>query len=264
MKRRSRRTGAMCSPDDLPSNGDEASFETELEWIVTDGYSRIILCEPGEPLSVSGPCWEEPWMLDEAERIGVAIPDDATLGHCWDNGNMAPVISRTMVIDGDELVPEPGMGLELSEAPATLQVNDLGSFERIGRVRSADATGANTSVPRGRVGCRPDLGYRRGQAGIPSPHHPSCRTRRARLVDRRTRRSARRRPIQRRRWPAGNPSSRRRRRRHDRARCSLPLPQHRASTLFGSSPMPMAAVGFTPGQGQDPEQDLPRARRHVL
>ena len=42
-------------------------------------------------------------MLDEAERIGVAIPDDATLGYCWDNGNMAPVISRTMVIDGDEL-----------------------------------------------------------------------------------------------------------------------------------------------------------------
>ena len=42
-------------------------------------------------------------MLDEAEQIGVAIPDDATLGYCWDNGNMAPVISRTMVIDGDEL-----------------------------------------------------------------------------------------------------------------------------------------------------------------
>ena len=39
----------VLTSDDLPSNGDEASFETELEWIVTDGYSRIILCEPGEP-----------------------------------------------------------------------------------------------------------------------------------------------------------------------------------------------------------------------
>jgi len=127
----------VLTSDDLPSNGDEASFETELEWIVTDGYSRIILCEPGEPLSVSGfQCYEEPWMLDEAERIGVAIPDGATLGYCWDNGNMAPVINRTMVIDGDELWSlSSEWGWISPEAPATLQVNDLGSFERIGRVQ---------------------------------------------------------------------------------------------------------------------------------
>jgi hypothetical protein len=122
---------------DLPSNRDEASFETELEWILTDGYSRIILCEPGEPLSVSGfQCYEETWMLEEAERIGIAIPDDATLGYCWDNGNLAPVISRTMVIDGDELWSlSSEWGWSSPEAPATLQVNDLGSLERIGRVQ---------------------------------------------------------------------------------------------------------------------------------
>ena len=72
----------------------------------------------------------------EAEQIGVAIPDDATLGYCWDNGNMAPVISRTMVIDGDELWSlSSEWGWNSPEAPATLQVNDLGSFERIGRVQ---------------------------------------------------------------------------------------------------------------------------------
>ena len=38
----------VLTSDDLPTSGDETSFETELEWIVTDGYSRIILCEPGE------------------------------------------------------------------------------------------------------------------------------------------------------------------------------------------------------------------------
>ena len=125
----------MLTSDDLPSSGDETSFETELEWIVTDGYSRIILCEPGEPLSVSGfQCYEEPWMLDKAEQIGVAIPDDATLGYCWDNGNMAPVISRTMVIDGDEPVPEPEWG-GTPRGAGNAPGQRPWLFERIGRVQ---------------------------------------------------------------------------------------------------------------------------------
>ncbi|MEO0492300.1 MAG: beta-propeller domain-containing protein [Actinomycetota bacterium] len=127
----------VLTPEDLPSNGDEASFESEFEWILSDDYSRIILCEPGESLSVSGfQCYEESWMLQEAERVGVAIPDGAVLGYCWDNGNRAPVISRTMVIDGDELWSlSSEWGWPSPEAPATLQVNDLGSLERIGRVQ---------------------------------------------------------------------------------------------------------------------------------
>ncbi|MEM8706240.1 MAG: beta-propeller domain-containing protein, partial [Actinomycetota bacterium] len=126
----------VITSEDLPSNGDENEFESEFEWIVDDEWSRVILCDEGQTLSVSGfQCYEDEWIADEAARMGFDIPEGSTLAYCWDNGNQSPVISRSMVIDGDEIwTLSSEWGWPSPEAPAQLQVNDLGSLERIGRV----------------------------------------------------------------------------------------------------------------------------------
>ncbi|MEM9201665.1 MAG: beta-propeller domain-containing protein, partial [Actinomycetota bacterium] len=123
---------AVITPDDLPQDaGDEV--RSEFEWIVAEDYSRIILCDQGQALAVTGfQCVEEPWLAEEAERIGFVIPDGATIGYCWDNGNQAPVVSRTMVINADELwTLSSDWGYASPESPVRLQVNDIASFERL-------------------------------------------------------------------------------------------------------------------------------------
>ncbi len=123
----------VLTSDDLPSNGDPDEFESELEWIVSDSYSRIIVCEEGETATVSGfQCYDEPWILDEAERLGFDLPAGTTIAYCWQDGNQAPVISRTMVINADELwTLSSDWGWPSPQSPARLQINDMSSLERL-------------------------------------------------------------------------------------------------------------------------------------
>ena len=123
----------VLTSDDFPSNGEFDEFETELEWIVAEEYSRVIVCENGESLSVSGfDCFEESWILEEAKRAGIDLPTDATIGYCWQDGNQAPAISRTMVINADELwTLSSDWGWPSPQSPARLQINDMTSLERL-------------------------------------------------------------------------------------------------------------------------------------
>ena len=118
--------------DDLP-NQDMNEFETELEYMVADGWGLVLLCEDGESRSASGfQCFDEPWLRDEADRIGLDLSADATVVMCWDEGYGAPVISRTIVLNGDELwTLSSTWGYPSPESPARLQINDLGSLQRI-------------------------------------------------------------------------------------------------------------------------------------
>lgn len=125
--------------DDIPGfdADDEGSFESELEWMIAfEEEARILLCDEGEKPDATGfDCWDEPWLLEEAERADLRVPDDASLWMCYPRGNQMPTIVRTMVIDGDELWT---FGIEWGwispEAQGTLQVNDLSSLERLDRI----------------------------------------------------------------------------------------------------------------------------------
>ena len=116
---------------------DEGSFDSELEWMLAfDEESQIRLCADGEKPTADGfDCYEEPWLLDEAGRIGIALPPDATLWMCWPRWNQMPTIVRTMVLDGDELWTLGNeSGWYAPDQPATLQINDLTSLERLDRI----------------------------------------------------------------------------------------------------------------------------------
>ncbi len=113
------------TPADIPGGDDSEEFETELQWMLQDDYSRVLVCGPGESHSASGfECYDEPYFAEEAERVGLDIPSDSELVICWRNDNL-PVISRTMVIDGDELWSISGQWGLNPNSPARIQLNDL-------------------------------------------------------------------------------------------------------------------------------------------
>ncbi len=110
---------------DLPGGSDDEDFETELQWMLQDDYSRVLICGPGDSHTASGfECYDEPYFAEEAERIGLELPSDSTLVICWRNEQL-PVIGRTMVIDGDELWSISGQWGLNPQSPARVQLNDL-------------------------------------------------------------------------------------------------------------------------------------------
>ncbi|MDG1876684.1 MAG: beta-propeller domain-containing protein [Acidimicrobiales bacterium] len=116
---------------------DEQSFESELEWIIAfDEEGQIRLCEDGEKPSATGfDCYDEPWLLDEAERMEIPVSDGATIWMCWPGWNQMPTIVRTIVLDGDELwTLGTEWGYASPDAPGTLQINDLKDLGRLDRV----------------------------------------------------------------------------------------------------------------------------------
>lgn len=116
--------------DDLETT-DQGEFESEFEYMVVDGYGLILDCEEGESHSATGfECYEEPWMADEADRIGIDI--EGTLVSCWPIGDGVPQISRSMVLpDGELWTVSSPWGWLGGSGPARLQVNDLTTFERL-------------------------------------------------------------------------------------------------------------------------------------
>lgn len=125
--------------EDLPEfePGDESDFTSEIEWMLAfDEEGQIRLCGDGEKPTTEGfDCYEEPWLLEEAERIGIELPPANSLWMCWPHWNQMPTIVRTLVLDGDELwTLGSEWGYPSPDSPATLQINDLTSLERLGRI----------------------------------------------------------------------------------------------------------------------------------
>jgi hypothetical protein len=116
--------------DDLGST-DRGEFESEFEYMVVDGYGLILDCEEGESHSATGfDCYDEPWIAEEADRIGIDV--DGTLVSCWPIGEGVPQISRSIVLpDGELWTVSSPWGWLGGSGPARLQVNDLTTFERL-------------------------------------------------------------------------------------------------------------------------------------
>ena len=118
------------TPADLPSTSME-DFTSELEYMIVDDYGTAVLaCQPGEAGMTGFECYEEPFLRDEAERLGL-LRDDEAISICWlsDSPN---VIVRSIVIS-DELwtLGFKGWGFFDGQSPARLHVNDLQTLERL-------------------------------------------------------------------------------------------------------------------------------------
>ena len=123
------------TPDDLPGSSDDEEFETELQWMLEDGYSLVLVCGPDLAPRASGfECYEEPYFADEAQRLGLVLPADSSLVMCWPNEQL-PMIGRTMVIDGDELWSISGQWGIDPQAPARIQLNDLFDLDRLDSIQ---------------------------------------------------------------------------------------------------------------------------------
>ena len=118
------------APADLPSTSME-DFTSELEYMIVDDYGTAVLaCRPGEAGMTGFECYEEPFLRDEAERLGL-LRDDEAISICWlsDSPN---VIVRSIVIS-DELwtLGFKGWGSFDGQSPARLHVNDLQTLARL-------------------------------------------------------------------------------------------------------------------------------------
>jgi len=116
--------------DDL-QGVDQNEFESEIQYMIIDGYGLVLDCEEGESHSATGfECYDEPWVNEDADRLGIEA--EGTLVSCWPIGNGVPQISRSIVLPDGELwtVSSPWGWLGGSN-PARLQVNDLSTFDRL-------------------------------------------------------------------------------------------------------------------------------------
>ncbi len=81
---------------------DPATVNSELQYMVTDG-GQAFICGQGEDVSVSRfSCDDDPWLGEEAERVGLTLAPDERIVACWPE-EAARSIVRSLVVGGDEL-----------------------------------------------------------------------------------------------------------------------------------------------------------------
>ena len=114
---------------DLESN-DMDDFSTELEYMISDEYSAVLACEPGEAGMTGFECYDEPFFVEEAENLEL-LRGDESISLCWPS-DQPNVIVRSIVI-ADELwtLGFKGWGHHDGQAPARLHANDLQTLARL-------------------------------------------------------------------------------------------------------------------------------------
>ena len=114
---------------DLPTTEME-DFSTELEYMIFDEYGAVLACEPGEAGMTGFECYDEPFFVDEAERLDL-LRGDESISFCWPS-DQPDVISRSIVIGADLwTLGFEGWGRFDGSSTARLHVNDLQTLERL-------------------------------------------------------------------------------------------------------------------------------------
>ncbi|MEO1061168.1 MAG: beta-propeller domain-containing protein [Actinomycetota bacterium] len=104
------------------------NFDSELEYLVADDYGLVLLCGEGEEPTAAGySCYPEPYLSDEAARIGFEVPEGDALVTCWP-GEQLQTIVRSLVI-GDDLWTLSGPWGDLTQG-GRLQSNAIVGLER--------------------------------------------------------------------------------------------------------------------------------------
>jgi len=123
---------AEIDPADVSSPG-QGGYDSELSYIVSEGSTKVLLCESSDEGGASGfQCEADPWFQSEAAKVGIDLTDGQRIEVCWPVGNEVHQIARTMMLPGGELWSLSTMYGDLSgQQPARLQVNDLVSLDRL-------------------------------------------------------------------------------------------------------------------------------------